>query len=118
MASVANALIEALHAPEIPVRDAAPRTKRESQEKDAAPGLRRDPDSAMTAQTFADKANAALQKVDQSLRFSIHEGTKTIVVRLVNDDTGEVIREIPQTKFLDLVATLEKLVGFVIDRKA
>lgn len=49
------------------------------------------------------------------LRFKIHEPTKEIIARIVNRETGEVIREIPPEKFLDMVAKLQELAGVFVD---
>ncbi len=49
------------------------------------------------------------------LRFKIHEPTKEIIARVVNRETGEVIREIPPEKFLDMVAKLRELAGVFVD---
>lgn len=49
------------------------------------------------------------------LRFKIHEPTGEIIARIVNRETGEVIREIPPEKFLDMVAKLQELAGILVD---
>ncbi|MFH1538835.1 MAG: flagellar protein FlaG [bacterium] len=64
------------------------------------------------------KANMIFAALGKSLHYSVHDATKHIVVRVVDDSTGEVVREIPPTKFLDMVSKLEKLAGFVMDEKA
>lgn len=64
------------------------------------------------------KVNLIFTALDKSLRFSVHDATNRIVVRVIDDSTGEVVREIPPTKFLDMVSKLEKLAGFIMDEKA
>ncbi len=49
------------------------------------------------------------------IKFSIHEGTKEIMVKVLNEETGEVIREIPPEKILDLVAKIWELAGIIVD---
>lgn len=56
------------------------------------------------------RANRALEAVDIQAKFSIHEGTGEIVVKLEDVNTGEVIREIPPEKLLDLVAKMQEMV--------
>ena len=56
------------------------------------------------------RANRALEAVDIQAKFSIHEGTGEIVVKLEDINTGEVIREIPPEKLLDLVAKMQEMV--------
>jgi len=63
-----------------------------------------------------EKANATLKGVNTSFKFSIHETTKEIVVQVINNDTQEVIREIPPKKILDMVAKMWELAGIIVDR--
>lgn len=53
-----------------------------------------------------------------SLRFSIHEATHTIMVRVVDTRTGEVIREIPPEQILNAVAKMQEMLGLLFDEKA
>jgi flagellar protein FlaG len=39
------------------------------------------------------------------------------MVTVVNEDTGEVIREIPSRELLDLAAKLEEAIGLIFDKK-
>ena len=55
------------------------------------------------------RANRALEAVDIQAKFSIHEGTGEIIVKLEDINTGEVIREIPPEKLLDLVAKMQEM---------
>jgi len=56
-----------------------------------------------------------LHNVD--LNFSVHEASGKIMVAVVNEDTGEVIREIPSRELLDLAAKLEETIGLIFDKK-
>jgi len=51
------------------------------------------------------------------LEFSIHEKTGDILVKVINTETNEVIREIPPEKILDIVAALWDITGIAIDEK-
>lgn len=53
-----------------------------------------------------------------SLKFEVHKATDTIMVKVIDDKTQKVIREIPSEKFLDMVASIWKLVGILLDKKA
>jgi flagellar protein FlaG len=64
-----------------------------------------------------EQANKALQGVNTSFEFSIHEGTKEIMVKVLNKDTGQVVREIPSEKILDLVARLWEMSGIMVDER-
>ncbi|HEY9765868.1 MAG TPA: flagellar protein FlaG [Chroococcales cyanobacterium] len=59
-----------------------------------------------------------LASFDDTLRISIHDQTKSVMVRIVNDKTGEVMREFPPEKFLDMVAAFQKqLAGLFVDER-
>ncbi|AIQ44014.1 flagellar protein FlaG [Paenibacillus sp. FSL R5-0912] len=64
-----------------------------------------------------EKAVKALQGPSTTLEVSIHEKTHAIMVKVLNKDTGELIREVPPEKTLDLVAKMMELAGIIIDEK-
>lgn len=64
-----------------------------------------------------EKANNALSLRYTSLEFSIHEKTKEIMVKVIDRDSGEVIREIPPEKILDAVAHMWEIAGIIVDEK-
>ena len=57
-----------------------------------------------------------LRTVDADARFSIHEATRSVIVTIVDRRTGEVIREIPSRRYLDLVAAISGK-GTILDEK-
>lgn len=50
-----------------------------------------------------DRAVKALEGPSTSLEISVHEKTHAIMVKVINKETGQLIREIPPEKTLDLV---------------
>lgn len=64
-----------------------------------------------------ERANKALQGINTSFEFSIHEGTKEIMVKVFDKDTGEIVREIPSEKILDMVAKMWELSGIIVDKR-
>jgi len=64
-----------------------------------------------------EQANKSLELTQTRFEFSIHEKTKEIIVRVYNKETGELIREIPPEKILDIVAKIWELAGLIIDEK-
>ncbi|MNW49111.1 flagellar protein FlaG [compost metagenome] len=65
-----------------------------------------------------DRAVKALQGPTTILEMSVHEKTHQILVKVLNKDTGELIREIPPEKTLDLVAKMMEIAGILVDEKA
>ena len=49
-------------------------------------------------------ANKAMQSLDRSLSFSVDEGTERVVVKVIDDSTGEIVRQIPPEAILKLAA--------------
>ncbi|OXL87053.1 hypothetical protein BCV73_31210 [Paenibacillus sp. SSG-1] len=64
-----------------------------------------------------DRAVKSLQGPETTLDISIHDKTHEIMVKVLNKETGEVIREVPPEKTLDLVAKMMELAGIMIDAK-
>lgn len=62
--------------------------------------------------------NDAVEHVNRALRFSIHEDTQRVMVRVVNVFTDEVIKEIPPEEVLDTVARIREMIGLLIDERA
>ncbi|MDI6869879.1 MAG: flagellar protein FlaG [Bacillota bacterium] len=69
-------------------------------------------------QAVLDKLNIVLNALDIQARFSVHEATKRVWVRVVNVETGKLIREIPPKRILDMAAKMMELVGLLLDERA
>ena len=57
------------------------------------------------------------EKVDTECQFSYHEATKRISIKVLDQASGEVIREIPPEKTLDMIAKTLELAGILVDEK-
>jgi flagellar protein FlaG len=64
-----------------------------------------------------ERAVKAIQGPTTTFEFSVHEQTKQIMVKVLDKETGEIIREIPPEKQLDLVAKLWEMAGILVDEK-
>jgi flagellar protein FlaG len=51
------------------------------------------------------------------LHFSVHEASGEIMVTVIEESTGEVIREIPSSEILNLAAKLDEMVGLIFDQE-
>ena len=54
---------------------------------------------------------------DVNLQFSVHELSGKMMVTVKDGSTGDVIREIPPSDILNLVARLQEMVGLLFDQK-
>ncbi|MGI6776702.1 MAG: flagellar protein FlaG [Acetivibrionales bacterium] len=64
-----------------------------------------------------EKANKAIIGANRKFEFSIHEVTKEIMVKVINSETNEVIREIPPEKILDMIAKIWEMAGILVDER-
>lgn len=54
---------------------------------------------------------------NNQFKFELHERTNRIMVKLINKDTDEIVREIPSEKMLDVVGSIWDLVGILVDER-
>ncbi|MGD8190278.1 flagellar protein FlaG [Brevibacillus ginsengisoli] len=64
-----------------------------------------------------DGLNKWLQFSNTHLKFQLHDELKEYYVEVVDDQTNEVIREIPSKKMMDMVAQMHKMIGILVDEK-
>lgn len=61
--------------------------------------------------------NEAVQMANKKFEFKVHEGTNRTMVKVIDRETEEIIREIPPEEILDLVDKMNELVGLMMDRR-
>ncbi|MEH7235791.1 flagellar protein FlaG [Bacillus sp. JJ1562] len=74
-------------------------------------------DSKEDVNQVIDSLNKFLEPNNTSLRFELHEDLNEYYVTIINDETHEVVREIPSKKILDIYAAMTEFLGFVVDKK-
>lgn len=78
--------------------------KRAEKEKEKASGV-------VTFEQLKDAAkegNSVLQVVHRNLEIQVHEATEEIVVKVVDSETGELVRQIPSEEMLKFLEGLKK----------
>lgn len=68
-------------------------------------------------QKSIDRVNDTFELHKRSVRFKIHERTNEVMVKIVDAETEEVIREIPPEKLLDMFANMLELAGLIVDER-
>jgi flagellar protein FlaG len=63
------------------------------------------------------EANKQLLGVNTELHYRVHEKTNQIMVKIVDKESGDIIREVPPEKTLDLFAKILELAGLLIDER-
>jgi len=51
------------------------------------------------------------------LQFSVHGASGKVMVTVRDEDSGEIIREIPPKEALDLAAKLDAMIGLIFDQR-
>jgi len=64
-----------------------------------------------------ESANKRLLTTGRKLEYKVHEQTNRVMVKIINSETDEVIREIPPEKTLDIFAKVLELAGLLVDEK-
>ncbi|MCY6353963.1 flagellar protein FlaG [Clostridium sp. ZS2-4] len=66
-----------------------------------------------------EKLNKFLEGEKTHVEYERHDKFKNeFIIKIINDQTKEVIKEIPPKKMLDMVAEMCKLAGIMFDEKA
>lgn len=74
--------------------------------------------SAEKLQAAVEKMNELMQASDRALQFSVDDTSEKVVIKVVDQQTDEVIRQIPSEETLKFSEFLEGMVGMIFDQKA
>jgi flagellar protein FlaG len=61
--------------------------------------------------------NEFVQPTHTSIQFELHEESQEYYVKVMDEGTKEVIREIPSRKLLDIYAAMTQFLGLMFDQK-
>lgn len=64
-----------------------------------------------------DKLNRLMGLIEKRLQFSIHEKSHRVMVKVIDQETGDVLSEIPPKKVLDMLSSLTDMIGLFMDKK-
>jgi flagellar protein FlaG len=79
--------------------------------------------NAVAVATLEDLEQAALvledtvQAFNQRLSFVLHEESGRMQVHVIDNKTQEVVKELPPTEILEVVARIRQMVGLLLDKK-
>ena len=74
--------------------------------------------SVHVAMNAARQINDFLKSSSAGLEFKVDSDSKRVVVRIVDSETGQVIRQIPTEEMLAIAQSLERVPGVLIEQKA
>lgn len=70
------------------------------------------------ASEIAAELDSALKKMDGDFSVSVDRDTGMVIVRITDEVTGEIVRQIPPQELLDAGLSMEKIVGLLVDDRA
>jgi flagellar protein FlaG len=82
----------------------------------ARPAQPQQPDTRQLG-TAVERINEQLRAAAQNIRFSIDEDTGKTIVRVVDSNSGELIRQIPSEEVLAVSRSLERLQGLLLHQR-
>jgi len=103
-----------------PIQSAAPVARSGSIETVAASTapVKTDRSKPEQVQDAAQQIEQFTQNIAQNLKFSVDEDTGKTVVKIVDSQTQEVIRQIPSEEAISIARTLDKVQGLLLNGKA
>ncbi|MCK4257413.1 MAG: flagellar protein FlaG [Halanaerobiales bacterium] len=64
---------------------------------------------------ITNELNEMVKTFNRKLEFSVHEDTNRVMVKVVDTETDEIIREIPPEAVLDIVAKMQDTFSIFVD---
>lgn len=64
-----------------------------------------------TLKSAAVAGNSILQSLNRNLEFKVDESTKKVVIKIVDNQTGETVRQIPSEDMLAFIKKMQELDG-------
>lgn len=59
----------------------------------------------------AEEGNSLLQATKRNLQFKVDDATEELIVKVVDSESGELVRQIPSQEMLDFVRRMQELDG-------
>ncbi|MCL2164268.1 MAG: flagellar protein FlaG [Oscillospiraceae bacterium] len=73
--------------------------------------------SERMAENVVSKISSLFSIPYRHLQYNYHEESGEYFVRIIDDETDEIIREIPPKKILDIYASLQEIIGLLFDAR-
>ena len=61
------------------------------------------------------KLNKSLEDINEKISFTYHEVNKRVIIKVINSETREVVREIPAKDIVKLSEHLQEFIGMLVD---
>ena len=106
----------------VQAREHAPETTKKTVVQEPVRGYeqetaKNEEDVSRRVKSVLDQANKKMGPAKTKCEFSYHEDTKRVSIKVINQDTEEVIREIPPEETLEMLTKMWELAGILVDEK-
>lgn len=64
-----------------------------------------------------EKLNRLMGIIDKRLEFSVHEKSDSVIVKIVDQQSGDVMEEIPPQRVMDILSTFSQMAGLFFDKR-
>lgn len=91
----------------------------EDEEEVTKPVLKRDEEGSNNNKQLQEAVEKLKEKLNQRTEaiFGIHEGTNRVMIKIVDKDTKDVLKEYPPEKTLDMIQKVWEMAGIMVDEK-
>lgn len=73
--------------------------------------------SSTDIQQAIDQLNMRMQDMNRNVNFSVDQASGRDVVRVTNQNTGELVRQLPFEDTLQFMRNLDRMIGLIFDKK-
>lgn len=67
--------------------------------------------------TATDNANKKIKDLKLNVELSYYKDTNQLIIKFVDSETKEIVKEYPPEKYLDMIQSLIDLAGLVVNKK-
>ena len=85
---------------------------------DAAPAVMAPAPSREAVAKAVDEVNAHLEAQNRAIEFTIDPDTKAVVVKLIDKQDNQVLRQVPSQEMLEIAKALDQLQGRLLRSQA
>lgn len=94
----------------------------EANEAGAPVSGKEEENNATSGKVTNEQLKKAIEKFNKSMGnseavFGVHEETNRVMIKIIDKDTKETIKELPPEKTLDMIAKVWEMAGILVDEK-
>lgn len=78
---------------------------------------RQTPETPERLKKMIAEMNRKISNSNEEAVFGVHEKTNRIMIKILDKDTKEVIKEFPPEKTLDMIASIWEMAGILVDER-